>query len=126
MKSLFVLIAFLAAGAGAQAETYTCYFTEPFYMVKADTDAHTLFVQETPGGYLKTISDVHFVSSGNFKITFSNGDEKLMTLQLTGQGSDGMSEFVYPFEAQFLSSPGPTNYVGGCESQTWEKFKKDL
>jgi uncharacterized membrane protein len=126
MKSLIILAAVLTGGVASHAETYTCYFTEPFYMVKADTAAKTLFVEEAPSGLRKTVHNVSFATTGAFEITFSSGGENLMSLQLTGKGSDGMSDFVYPFDAKFLSSPGPTGSVGGCQSDTWERLKNEF
>ena len=50
------------------------------------------------------------------RFRLDNGDETLLELRLTGQGSDGMCENIYPFEGFW------GRLDGGCDTAKYPPF----
>lgn len=116
----FTLAALLALGfvPAARAEKFTCSFTEPFYTITYDTSTQKLLSRNDSMETSKTYRNVSFqiVGAGEFRLSDSRGKE-LLSMKLTQEGSDGMSDIIYPFDAktdELLG--GANNGWGGCES----------
>ncbi len=116
------------AEASAYAEVYSCSFTEPFVSFDYDSSKGTLstctpdMMVEKPNGTVECKSVVTEgvslrVTAGNAFELVDNAGVVLYELQLTNQGSDGMSDRVYPFDGIAKSSEYmPLDYLGGCSS----------
>ena len=132
--ALAPLLALLAAPA--RAETVSCSFTEPFYTLEIDTDARTItriapnweaqgegdppLITTVVARDVKFKHGIRRVSPLRHAPTYEvrgAGGKALLTLELTYEGTDGMSERVYPYAAIDLASLGgsPTMH-GGCSS----------
>ena len=121
MRVLAAIGVALWAG-GAQAATLHCSFTEPFFSIDYDSSTGKV-VYLSPDEFdddgkpvPKTMAEnaklVREENPGEHQIFYLKAGEKtLLTLKLTGQGSDGMSDMMFPFEA---TSMGP--HAGGCET----------
>lgn len=96
-------------GLSAKADVYYCNFTEPFITVQLDTDTGKLVWDQADQSILPSEvklkasrenanaveADLQFTTAAkNFVIT--------LALDLNTQGSDGMSEFIYPIQAKLL------------------------
>src|SRR5262245_33749187 len=101
MKTNIILAVLALTGAAAQAEVYTCGFTEPFYTITYDTDSKVLTVKNDVEAQVEEMTDVAVSGDAySFVKTLSKDGQTLMTITLTGKGSDGMSNTIYPFEAK--------------------------
>lgn len=110
----------LLAG-GAQAGMLHCSFTEPFFTVTFDS-ATGKVTWLSPDVFDENGQPVPKVIAENAKLEFTdpdgdrtklalkNGAETILRLELTGQGSDGMSDNVFPFEAWYGTRDG------GCDT----------
>lgn len=125
MYRSIVIFALMAFAPSTQADIITCNFTEPFFSIEIDTDAKTLKKTEPDwenqeGGIKTTLisaklkvkklkpliqSDV-----AEFARYLVLGGTKSLTLTLNYQGSDGMSDFAYPYETSY------EGHAGGCAS----------
>jgi uncharacterized membrane protein len=118
MKIFFASLIALASSPVAHAEKFTCGFTEPFYTVTYDTGSQKLVSRDDVMRKSTTFRNVAFqiVAPGEFRLSDQRGRE-LLRLKLTMEGSDGMSNVIYPFEASTeVLLGGANNGVGGCES----------
>ncbi len=119
------MIRFIAAlatfiSASAHADIITCGFTEPFFTTMYSMAQQSLTIKDDVVGTTSVIKNVSFqiIAPGKFEIRKANGDV-LQTLELTGNGSDGMSDLIYPYEvtnSQAVRDFGANIGVGGCES----------
>lgn len=116
---LFVILGF--AGSFSQADEtnkMVCHFTEPFYSIRLDKDAKVNSI------LVLTSESVHSV--GQVLVSKTYGDQLSVYSNLSDlgairlvvdkavEGSDGMSDKVYPFTGNL--SIGPDSDVeGGCE-----------
>ena len=136
MKTMNSAIATLVSlcGLSAQAEVISCHFTEPFYTIKIDTLKRTV-VRIEPNWDKDGSETVTTVISKNAQVRFagvqkisdtahmpiykviSNG-QVIMKLELSYQGSDGMSDITYPYNVN-----GGTYNYGGCESETLKAIR---
>lgn len=106
-------------------DTLTCGFTEPFITVQYD--ANTKVVTKTgPENYNEATGEfLKVVISENAEIQFAAPDQVgvynlvdvatgtvLLSMQLNGSGTDGMSDQIYPFSAVY------ENNYGGCSTET--------
>jgi uncharacterized membrane protein len=118
MKAILALFALVIVSASAQAEIFTCHFTEPFVTVKYTTGTQTLSYQDFGADQKKPkLSAASFLirDAGVFEVR-QNG-KVVMTLTLDKKGSDGASEDVYPYSVDYVSMRGYANGgQGGCES----------
>lgn len=133
MKFFIPLMLSLFVTVPAKAELITCVFTEPFFSIDIDT-AELSFVKTEPdwsskgGGVITTLQLENIeVTERNFKegepvqYVMSYEEDEIMTLALDYQGSDGMSDRIYPYSAEY------DGYFGGCYSETLEAtFPDDI
>ncbi|UYL10490.1 hypothetical protein B9G69_007865 [Bdellovibrio sp. SKB1291214] len=117
MKLLWPIFAILMATQAAHAEKIYCYFTEPFINLTYDSDTN-LVVHSSPGNDDKVgEAEVVFNKNGSILITVVGINNSLL-IDTTKPGSDGMSDFIYPFEAVVNGT-----LYGGCET---DHIKKKL
>lgn len=125
IRVLLSLVAFFTLSV-AQADTLICYFTEPFFNVVYDTDTKTLHIRQLVAGEnqnqvltfknvelkrLPQLEPTPLQSYAQYELQADTG-ETLLSLILNYRGSDGMSDFLYPYEAIH------NRYYGGCESKS--------
>lgn len=127
-SALLVSTVSTQAKASAFAEIYSCSFTEPFVDFDYNSSNGTLstctpdMMVEKPNGKIECKRAVTEgvslrVKAGNAFELVDNAGVVLYELQLTNQGSDGMSDRVYPFDGIAKSSEYmPLDYLGGCSS----------
>lgn len=110
-----LLISSLFLTATSQADIIRCNFTEPFVNSTYSMTQSTLSYVNADGKkqLLKNVS-FQIKSAGVFELVAKDG-KVLQTLKLNNQGSDGMSDRLYPYEAKDNSSITHQGY-GGCES----------
>ncbi|MEZ0390859.1 MAG: hypothetical protein ACAH59_01495 [Pseudobdellovibrionaceae bacterium] len=112
------IIAGLLLGTSiSQADIIRCNFTEPFVQSTYSMTKSTLTYQEALGEK-KVIRNVSFQikDAGIFELVGKHG-KILQTLKLNKQGSDGMSDNVYPYEVKDTGfDMMANNGIGGCSS----------
>ncbi len=103
----------------AHADVIKCVFTEPFIDTTYSMTQSTLTYKdfENKPRVVKNVS-FQIKSAGVFELV-SKGGKVLQTLTLNNNGSDGMSDNIYPFEVKD-NSPIMTanNGIGGCSSNS--------
>lgn len=118
MKNLLVA-ALLATSATAQADIINCSFTEPFFSLQYSTNTSELARSEYDYDTDKMVTtktkNVSFQikGPGKFELLAAN-KTVLMKLDLNNNGSDGMSDRTYPYDAELLTEGN--SMWGGCES----------
>ena len=119
MKKALILSVLLMSSASF-AKTYVCTFTEPFITVKY-YETHQLLTSKFFDERTKIHGLVEKISrDSNKQITILDDQaNSVLSMSLTGQGSDGMSDMVYPYEAVYRINDS-TTVTGGC------KVKKGL
>ncbi len=128
MKAWLATIGLLALAGEAQAGTLSCSFTEPFFSIT--WDSRTGKVVETSadvfdpdtGQPVPTVLAEHAKlrapdPNDGFSLVLENGSEVILKLRLSGQGSDGMSDNIFPFEAWRGGRDG------GCETDKYPAFE---
>jgi hypothetical protein len=111
----------VTASSIASADIIKCNFTEPFVGAVYSTTTNELKISDFDGSgeKVRTIRNVSFQikGAGEFDLLSKKG-EKIMSLKITNEASDGMSDIVYPIEAKFeYSREGySSGLVGGCSS----------
>ena len=101
----------------AHAEVIKCVFTEPFIDTTYDTAKSTLTTNgEGTVNVRKNIS-FQIVSAGVFQLVDKDG-KVIQTLSLNNNGSDGMSDAIYPYEVKDarLGDSAANLGLGGCSS----------
>lgn len=97
------------------AKTYVCHFTEPFLTVKYRVGFQALTVS---GPDLKTSLNLNVervtTTDGSLVMIIDTQGNSILNMKLTGQGSDGMSDTLYPFEGRYTDKTGQT-HIGGCD-----------
>ena len=122
MKKILVLASLLATGATAKADIIECGFTEPFYTITYTTGTRVLTIKNDSENTSQVINKVGFLIRGAGQFELVKGGQVIMTLDLNNQGSDGMSDYTYPYEAKVLAmANGANNGIGGCESIVLKK-----
>lgn len=116
MKKYVVLFSLLATAA-ARADIINCSFTEPFvdssYSMSQSTLTYTNF--DSGKTVIKNVS-FQIKSAGVFELVDKSG-KVLQTLTLNGQGSNGMSDAIYPYDVKDTSmDKNANNGLGGCTS----------
>lgn len=111
MKTILLSSVVFLSSVAASADVITCTFTEPFVQTTYSMTQSTLTYTEAFENTDKVVKNVSFQikSAGVFELVSKSG-EVLQTLTLNNNGSDGMSENVYPYEVK--SELG----YGGCSS----------
>ncbi len=123
---MLVLAAVLVPGtAMGQSKTYTCSFTEPFVRTVFDTHAGTMIVIHDVEKRRETLRGLSVSKvDGETVEVRGAGKKAIQRLARSYNGTDGMSDRVYPYEV--IWTPGrrslPATLYGGCESDT-EKAK---
>lgn len=109
MKAIAFLIASLFVGA-AQADIIKCSFTEPFVNFEYSMTQSSMKVSGADFATY-TVSNVSFqiMGPGAFELWDKNKNV-VVRLYLDGAGSDGMSDYVYPYTANW------NGLYGGCTS----------
>lgn len=113
MKKLFMTSLLLTSIS--QADIIRCNFTEPFVNSVYSMTQSTLSY-DSAEGKKQVIKNVSFQikSAGVFELVAKDG-RILQTLKLTHQGSDGMSDRLYPYDVKD-NSPITHQGYGGCSS----------
>ncbi|RYZ95204.1 MAG: hypothetical protein EOP11_25260 [Proteobacteria bacterium] len=118
MRFLSLALAFSSlAAVSAQAESFTCGFTEPFFTIEYSTTTQKLVLTDNALEKSTNYRGVEFqiVAPGEFTLRDKRGHE-LARLKLTMEGSDGMSATIYPYEISTKLLGGANNGEGGCAS----------
>jgi hypothetical protein len=112
-KPLFAsLIALASLSVGA--ETFNCVFTEPFISFTYSTANRNLILKDYDFK-VKTIRNVNLEVTGPNAFALKKNGVVLAKLSLDYAGSDGMSDFVYPYSVEY------EGLVGGCESSVLKR-----
>ncbi len=122
MKKIFFTSALLFASI-SQADIIKCSFTEPFISSTYSTTQSTLtYVGFDLNKVIKNVS-FQIKSAGVFELV-SHG-KVIQTLTLNHQGSNGMSDTIYPFEVKDQSGIMNANVgFGGCVSNQLKSKKQ--
>ena len=115
MKKLIITSTLLLASV-SQADIIKCTFTEPFIDTVYSTGRSTLTYKdfENKTTIVKGVS-FQIKAAGVFELV--KDGKILQTLTLNNQGSNGMSDTVYPYEVKDNSPVMTANGgYGGCES----------
>ena len=128
--NLFALSAFALTAASAHADIIRCTFTEPFLSTEYSMAQQSLSIL-SPGedgkGVRQTIRGVSLQIVGptakkpgpaRFELRDAKG-KILQKLILNHDGSDGMSDFEYPYEAEYRG------LTGGCYSNALPRTGSD-
>jgi hypothetical protein len=136
MRILVATIATALTVQIAQAGTLHCSFTEPFFTIDYDSmtgkvvmispdhfDDEGKMIPETLAEAAKLIAEPDWQDHPTFHL--KNGDETILTLKASGNGSDGMSDGNFPFEGI------RGKLIGGCETgkiRAWDiyEFQEDF
>lgn len=114
--ALFSLLAGLAS-VSAHAETFRCVFTEPFVTVSYSTTTRALVLHNDGDQSSNTIKGVEFAIVAKDAFVLKKGGAILAHINHNNEGSDGMSDRLFPFEMITTLIPGPAGGAyGGCES----------
>lgn len=118
MKSLLTLSAILLLSTQVKAETFECIFTEPFVSINYSTKTEKLGILDAVSEKLEVKENVELKFSATGALTLKAGDEVLATITQE-EGSDGMSDYVYPFSIEYAGM------IGACESTEMKKFERE-
>lgn len=110
-KSL-IAAALLLLSTNAEADIIRCVFTEPFLNLTYSMAQQKLTVQTPEGTAVYRNVGFQILGVGHFII--GPVASPRLDLRLDFHGSDGMSDFVYPYSATLPYPHGPLE--GGCES----------
>jgi uncharacterized membrane protein len=102
---------------GAFAEKIYCVFTEPFINVVYNSNTNKVKIEAAGGQPQEVTVAVEFQQKGILQIQDLHKTHT-MKVDLTKEGSDGMSDFIYPFEAVLDDS-----LYGGCETDHLKKHE---
>ncbi|MCM2352405.1 MAG: hypothetical protein NDI63_02235 [Pseudobdellovibrio sp.] len=119
MKQVLLALAFVAPMT-ASADIIKCTFTEPFVSSTYSMTQSTLTYESIDGQ--KTVIQkvsMQIKAAGIFELVAKDG-KVLQRLDLNNQGSNGMSDHVYPYDVQDNTSM-TNNGRGGCESNYLKK-----
>jgi hypothetical protein len=117
----------LLAGEG-HAGVLHCSFTEPFFTITFDSRtgkviwlSHDVADPDTGKPIPQVLAEgarLQLVNPDGDGLTFrvETDAQYILQLRLTGEGSDGMSESIFPFEATY------GGYTGGCETEKYPAF----
>jgi len=111
-------ILMLLAGWQASADVIRCTFTEPFYSTTYNSTTRVLRIQGPELNVYSRDLTFQILGAGDFEIRTPGGTRR-MKLLLNHQGSDGMSDFIYPYTGK-LYRQGQI-FTGGCESNYLKK-----
>jgi uncharacterized membrane protein len=111
--SMSILLA-IQTVASADADIIRCSFTEPFVVTSYSTNTSELDiaydVDVSKNKILKNVS-IQIMQPGVFEL-WDEDEHVVQRLELSYEGSDGMSDFVYPYSVHWI----PQALYGGCTS----------
>lgn len=113
MRSALAGSAILLLSSFAHAESIYCYFTEPFAKAQYNSDTNKIFLSSPEFGSVELDAKVEFQKQGIIRIS-AVGFNYFLDVNTLKEGSDGMSDIVYPFEGAVVSE----KLYGGCETDT--------
>ncbi len=121
MKFMIPLIV-LAFSSVSLAENIKCTFTEPFLTTTYNSETGKITIENPDHGKATVPVKVEFTQNGTLILSSAKISQTL-EIFLIVEGSDGMSDFVYPFEGVINGYDGGVDgkLFGGCES---DKLKK--
>ena len=100
--------------SAADADIIRCSFTEPFAITTYSTNTMELKisydVETLKNKTLKGVS-LEIIGPGVFEL-WDEEKRVVQRLELSYNGSDGMSDFVYPYSVHWI----PEDLYGGCAS----------
>jgi uncharacterized membrane protein len=117
MKKIIVILAMNLGCAllanTAHADTFSCYQTEPFFTEVFNTDNGTAVITDSVMKKSKKLSGLKLIikDAGKFEIRDASG-KVIREMILNNQGTDGMSDKIYPFSA----TDNHGLWGAGCES----------
>jgi hypothetical protein len=117
MKSLLMGSLLLVASV-SQADVIKCVFTEPFVNTVYSMTQSSLTYSSAGEDKPVVIKNVSFQikAAGVFELVSKDG-KVLQTLTLNNNGSDGMSDTVFPYEVKDNNEMMTVNNgIGGCTS----------
>lgn len=118
----FFLSVLLLTTSAATAGTLHCSFTEPFFAVDFDSATGVVtFTSPDEADPETGAIEPRILAQGarlhrpdawqHFPtLKLEAGGETLLEIRMSGRGSDGMSEMVFPWEGRY------GRHVGGCQS----------
>lgn len=130
MKKFIFLLATVSSFSAFASQSINCSFTEPFLNIDIDVNARKVVINspdwenESGGTVSNDISkSVNIVSTlVNGVPTISLYDKKdsstVLTAKLNYNGSDGMSEHLYAFDAVYAYMGKGSKLYGGCDSKS--------
>jgi hypothetical protein len=133
MRTLALGFALALATAPASASVLNCSFTEPFFSIGFDPKTGTVTRTSPDDADVDTGEIKAKVIAEGAKLTRDDvwQDHPTATLRAaTGEilmvvrfkeGSDGMSDFVFPLEGQWGEASNGNN-VGGCETEKVQAY----
>jgi uncharacterized membrane protein len=120
MKMLILSLLISTVATQAKAEVFSCGFTEPFISFSYDTSTQKLTEQDDVLQKKNVYYGITFQIkyAGTFLLKNKSG-KVVAELKLNNNGSDGMSDAVYPYEAKYIGMDGSLavhGLWGGCTS----------
>lgn len=100
MHKTILLFLLTAVATTTRADTITCHFTEPYLTVEHDTAAATL-VFSGLGIETEVYENIGLTITGVNSLTLAWDDENRLDLIINYQGTDSMSDHIYPIEAYY-------------------------
>lgn len=117
-KKILIFMAFLSLSAvslPAKADIIRCVFTEPFFNLTYSMGKESMTIKSPHGKRVYHNIGFLILKPGHFVI--GDHHRPIVDLKLNYKGSDGMSDFVYPYTAHLRSPHHPHRKLdGGCES----------
>jgi len=126
MKNLLIILSGTFISLMGHADIIRCGFTEPFVTSEYSTTTSVLTYVEDITGTKHSIRNVQFQirGPGKFELIKKTG-EVLQVLELNYQGSDGMSDFQYPYSVIDKSRVAGKLNQGGCTSNFFQEKDSD-
>lgn len=135
MKQALIISIVILKMTIANADVVKCIFTEPFFSLIINTDTKVVSLEEpdydSDNGELKTTVIAKNIRISKLKLSNvsalidypqytikDNKNKEILTLSLNYQGTDGMSDLLYPYSTTYKS------YYGGCYSDKLARIGK--
>lgn len=107
----------LCYATSAYCEVIRCTFTEPFLSTRYNTSTLTFEVRNEDDKVTSSVNNVSFEKRAGARFVLLAPDKStIQSLNLNQQGSDGMSDKIYPYEVTWTWHG--SELVGGCSSDT--------
>jgi hypothetical protein len=101
------------ASGGAQAEVIKCFYTEPFQTTTYSSNANTLTTATATNPAHPTVLKVSLqILKPNLFELWNARNQPVQRMTLNFKGSDGMSDFVFPYDGLLIAN----KQHGGCVS----------